>query len=148
MAKKEEKPKKSKAVLFVVLGLVILGIASFGGAYIWMKSKENPEEKVIVQAYQELGEFMVNLDDDDRSRYLKIKLAIGYDKDKKGSEEFLTGNNVALRDSAIFYLKGKKAKDFRAENEKALKKGLKESLNSAIEEPLILDVYMNDIIVQ
>ncbi|MGL4874676.1 MAG: flagellar basal body-associated FliL family protein [Clostridium sp.] len=148
MAKKEEKPKKSNAILFVVLGFIILGAFSFGGAYFWMKSKENPKEKVIIQAYHDLGEFMINLDDDDKSRYLKIKLAVGYDKDIKTSEEFLISNTVALRDSAIFYLKSKKTKDFRAENERELKRGLKESLNKAIPKPLIIDVYMNDIIVQ
>lgn len=146
MANKKE--KKSRKILIIASFLIILLIASFGGLYVFMKSKNENEIKKVVQTYQDLGEFMVNLDDDGRSRYIKVHLNVGFDSEDKEAKKILENNVVLLRDSAIFYLKGQKADAFKAGNEENLKKGLKSELNKNLDEPYILDVYMTDIIVQ
>lgn len=146
MANKKE--KKSGKILIVASFLIILLIASFGGMYVFMNSKNKDEAKKVVQTYQDLGEFMVNLDDDGRSRYIKVHLNVGFNSEDKEAKKILENNVVLLRDSAIFYLKSKKADDFKAGNEENLKKGLKSELNKNLDDPYILDVYMTDIIVQ
>lgn len=146
MANKKE--KKSGKFLIVASFLIILLIASFGGMYVFMNSKNKDEAKKVVQTYQDLGEFMVNLDDDGRSRYIKVHLNVGFNSEDKEAKKILENNVVLLRDSAIFYLKSKKADDFKAGNEENLKKGLKSELNKNLDDPYILDVYMTDIIVQ
>lgn len=146
MANKKE--KKSKKPVIIISFLIILLIASFAGTYIFMKSKNEGEVKKVVQTYQDLGEFMVNLDDDGRSRYIKVHLNVGFNSEDKDAKKILENNVVSLRDAAIFYLKGRKADDFKAGNEENLKKGLKNELNKNLDEPYVLDVYMTDIIVQ
>lgn len=146
--KKVDKGKKGKNLFIIILALAILGVISFGGIYFWMKSKDQNSEKPVIQAYQDLGEIMVNLDNDKRSRYVKVNLSLGYDSKNKEAVKILENNVVVLRDSAIFYFKSKKSEDFKAGNEESLKAGLIENLNKSLEEPVVLDVYMNDIIVQ
>ena len=146
MANKKE--KKSRKILMIASFLIILLIASFGGMYVFMNSKNKDEVKKVTQTYQDLGEFMVNLDDDGKSRYIKVHLNVGFNSEDKEAKKILEHNVVLLRDSAIFYLKGQKADDFKAGNEENLKKGLKSGLNKNLDEPYILDVYMTDIIVQ
>ncbi|WP_194190911.1 flagellar basal body-associated FliL family protein [Clostridium chrysemydis] len=151
MAKKKEEGKQGggkNKVLLVILALIVLGACSFGGTYLFSKSKTAEKNKPVVQAYFDLGEFMVNLSDKGGHNYLKTKISVGYDSETKDGEQYLKDNTVVLRDACNYYLKSKTSKDFSSSNEKELKKELVETLNKKLSKPIILDAYINDIIVQ
>lgn len=151
MAKKKEEGKKGggkNKIILVVAVLLILGVGSFAGTYFFSKSKADAKEKPVVQAYYDLGEFVVNLSDKGEHNYLKTTISVGYDSENKDGEAYLEANKVVLRDATNYYLKSKTSKDFVSSNEKVLKNELVKTLNKKIDKPIILDAYINDIIVQ
>ena len=86
--KKESSGKGNKAIMVVlfILGLFVLGAATFGGVYLFMKTNNavSAQQVVVENLYTDLGEFTVNLNDEDAKRYVKCAVAVGYDKkDKK-----------------------------------------------------------------
>lgn len=157
--KKEEKKEEKKdgksnkgimAVLFI-LGLFVLGAATFGGVYLFMQTRDRVQSQQVVteNTYVDLGELTVNLADEGGKRYFKGQLSVGYDKrDKKVAEE-LTDNLVVVKDVVIFYLKSQKA-DFinSTANEEEIKKQLIENINKELGKGKINDIRFNSIIVQ
>ena len=73
--KKESSGKGNKAIMVVlfILGLFVLGAATFGGVYLFMKTNNavSAQQVVVENLYTDLGEFTVNLNDEDAKRYVK-----------------------------------------------------------------------------
>lgn len=159
MAKKDKKDKgevkeksgKGMMVVLFVLGLIVLGAATFGGVYIFMKTNKtvSAQQVVVEQTYVDLDEFTVNLADDNGKRFLKCELSIGYDKDDKKVAEEITNNTVVIRDTIIFYFKSKKAEFINDQNNKEqIKNELIEAINKELQKGKITDVRFKNIIVQ
>ncbi|MVX62535.1 flagellar basal body protein FliL [Clostridium chromiireducens] len=142
--------KGSMIVLFI-LGLLVLGAATFGGVYLFMKTKNTVEaqEVVVENAYIDLQEFTVNLADEGGKRYFKGEIAIGYDKSKTKLLEELTANQVVVRDDIIFFFKSQKA-DYlnNVVNRDAIKKQLIDAINKDLTKGKITDVRFKSMIVQ
>lgn len=145
------KGNKGVMVILFVLGLLVLGAATFGGVYIFMKNKTTVEaqEVVIENTYMDLSEFTVNLADEGGKRYFKGEISLGYDKTKIKLQEELTGNQVVVRDDIIFYFKGQKA-DYinNVENKEAMKKQLIEAINKDLTKGKIIDIRFKSMIIQ
>ena len=107
---KSNKSNKGVLIILFILGLVVLGGATFGGVYLFMKTKNTVESQpvVIEETYMELKEFTVNLADEGGKRYFKGEISIGYDKTKEKLKEELTGKEVVVRDNIIFFFKSQK----------------------------------------
>ncbi|MFW2487102.1 flagellar basal body protein FliL [Clostridium chromiireducens] len=142
--------KGSMIVLFI-LGLLVLGAATFGGVYLFMKTKNTVEaqEVVVENAYIDLQEFTVNLADEGGKRYFKGEIAIGYDKSKTKLLEELTSNQVVVRDNIIFFFKSQKA-DYlnNVVNRDAIKKQLIDAINKDLTKGKITDIRFKSMIVQ
>ena len=82
---KTGKSGKGVMVILFILGLIVLGAATFGGVYLYMKTSKTIEaqEVVIENEYMDLSEFTVNLADEGGKRYFKGELSLGYDKTKE-----------------------------------------------------------------
>lgn len=149
----ENTPKSNKGVLIIlfILGLVVLGGATFGGVYLFMKTKNTVESQpvVIEETYMELKEFTVNLADEGGKRYFKGELSIGYDKSKEKLAEELKGKEVVVRDNIIFYFKSQKA-DYinNVENTETMKKQLIEAINKDLTKGKITDIRFKSMIIQ
>lgn len=149
----ENTPKSNKGVLIIlfILGLVVLGGATFGGVYLFMKTKNTVESQpvVIEETYMELKEFTVNLADEGGKRYFKGELSIGYDKSKDKLAEELKGKEVVVRDDIIFYFKSQKA-DYinNVENTETMKKQLIEAINKDLTKGKITDIRFKSMIIQ
>ena len=149
----ENTPKSNKGVLIIlfILGLVVLGGATFGGVYLFMKTKTTVESQpvVIEETYMELKEFTVNLADEGGKRYFKGEISIGYDKSKEKLKEELTGKEVVIRDDIIFYFKSQKA-DYinNVENTETMKKQLIEAINKDLTKGKITDIRFKSMIIQ
>lgn len=149
--KKQAKSSKGIMIILFILGLLVLGTATFGGVYLFMKTNSNikDQEVVIENTYLDLGEVTVNLSDEGGKRYFKGQLSVGYDKKDKKLAEELESNLVVVKDIVIFYFKGQKA-DFvnSTANEEEMKKQLMENINKELVKGKINDIRFNSIIVQ
>jgi len=151
--KGENSAKSNKGVMVIlfILGLLVLGAATFGGVYLFMKTKStvDAQEVVIENKYMDLAEFTVNLADEGEKRYFKGELALGYDKAKTKLEEELTANQVVVRDDIIFYFKSQKAEYINnVENEEAMKKQLMNTINKDLTKGKITDIRFKSMIIQ
>ena len=138
-------------VILFILGLVVLGGATFGGVYLYMKTSKTIEsqEVVIENTYIDLAEFTVNLADEGGKRYFKGEISLGYDKTKKKLLEELTGNQVVVRDDIIFYFKSQKAEYINnVENRENMKKQLIEAINKDLTKGKITDIRFKSMIIQ
>lgn len=147
----EKGTNKMVIIVLFVLGLIVLGAASFGGMYLFMKTNSTIEkkEKIVEKTYVDLGEFTVNLADPSGKRYFKGQLSVGYDSSEKDLANELNNNMVIVRDAVIFYLKTKEAEFINnAQNIEQIKEGIKESINKELLQGKVLDVRFNSVIVQ
>ena len=102
----EEKKKSNlKFIIITIVGLVVVGVAVFLGVYFTMSKNAEPKEVIIVEAYSELGEMLVNLSDEGGKRYVKLTAVATYDSANEELTDEITTKNIALRDTALFYLK-------------------------------------------
>ena len=158
MAKKEkdkaevkEKSGKGLMVVLFILGLIVLGAATFGGVYLFMKTNKtvSVQQVVIEQTYVDLDEFTINLADEGGKRYFKGELSLGYDKSNKKVSEEITNNTVVIRDAIIFYFKGQKAEFVNdINNKEKIKEDLIESINKELQKGKITDIRFKNMIVQ
>lgn len=149
----ENASKSNKGVLIIlfILGLLVLGSATFGGVYLFMKTKStvDAQEVVIENTYVDLAEFTVNLADEGGKRYFKGELSLGYDKTKTKLAQELTGKQVVIRDDIIFYFKSQKAEYINnVENTEAMKKQLMDAINKDLTKGKITDIRFKSMIIQ
>ena len=146
---KEKSGKGLMAVLFI-LGLIVLGAASFGGVYLFMKTNNTvAAQQVIEETYVDLEEFTINLADKDGKRYFRGEISIGYDKTNKKVGEEIASNTVVIRDAIIFYFKGKEASYVNdINNEENIKKELMEAINKELQKGKVTDLRFKNMIVQ
>lgn len=151
--KGENTGKNGKGVMVIlfILGLIVLGAATFGGVYLYMKTNKTIEaqEVFVENTYMDLAEFTVNLADEGGKRYFKGELSIGYDTTKEKLKEELTLNQVVVRDSIIFYFKSKKADYINdVKNTEEMKKQLIEAINKDLTKGKITDIRFKSMIIQ
>lgn len=145
----EEKKKSNlKFIIITVMALLVIGVAVFLGVYFTMSKNAKPKEVIVVETYTELGQILVNLSDEGNKKYVQMSATLTYDSANSELAEEITAKNVALKDSAIFYLKSLKTTDFSAENELSLKQNLVERLNANLTSGKIIDIKFNELLVQ
>ena len=145
------KSNKGVMVILFILGLIVLGAATFGGVYLYMKTSKTIEaqEVVVENTYMDLAEFTVNLADEGGKRYFKGELSLGYDKTKTKLVDELTGNQVVIRDDIIFYFKSQKAEFINnAENKEVIKKQLMDAINKDLTKGKLTDIRFKSMIIQ
>lgn len=153
--KKENTEKSNKGMMIVlfILGLLVLGAATFGGVYLFMKTKANVDTKPVIveKTYVSLGEITVNLADEGGKRYFKGDISVGYDNTDKEAPKELTKEKslVVVNDAVIFYFKGQKSEFINnVANEEIMKKQLMEAINKQLMKCKVTDIRFNSIIVQ
>ena len=145
------KSNKGVMVILFVLGLIVLGAATFGGAYLYLKTSKtiDAQEVVVENEYMDLTEFTVNLADEGGKRYFKGELSLGYDKSKDKLKTELTANQVVVRDDIIFYFKSQKADYINdVKNTDEMKKQLIEAINKELTKGKITDIRFKSMIIQ
>lgn len=159
--KKDIKEKKgSKATLIVVgvvVGLVLVGAVAFGAYYFAAKSitpvasttesVASSKDSTGEVATFELDEFLINLADEGKPRYLKAKIFIGYVNGKELAAE-LTTKKPIIRDTVNNVLRTKKSTDLSVQGEEAIKKELADKINNQLTKGKISNVYFSEILIQ
>lgn len=164
-------PKKSKTMLFVIVGVVLLLIIGGGVAFFLMSGKkENATEELASDAAQEEGltpeaaqeeepleegeealgaifpldTFVVNLNG---GRYIRVQIQIEFASRDIPSRFY--GRIVPIRDVIITALTKKTADDVLAEQGKEnLKKEIRDIVNQILKKEEVKRVYFTQIVVQ
>ena len=147
----KEKSGKGLMVVLFVLGLIVLGAATFGGVYLFMKTNKtvSAQQVVVEQTYVDLEELTINLADEGGKRYFKGQISIGYDKSNKKIAEEITKNDAVIKDAVIFYFKGQKAEYVNdVNNKETMKEQLMEAINKELQKGKITDLRFKSMIVQ
>lgn len=156
--KKEKKPKKGSKVILIIVGIVVglllIGGVAFGGYYIAAKNApvsgeagSSEKEDVGQELTFEVDEIFVNLADEGKARYLKIKIFLGYKENEELTAE-LTTKKPIIRDTINNTLRAKKTTDLTAEGEAVLKNVLSEKINELLETGKVTNVYFSEILIQ
>ncbi len=151
--KVKEKKSKGKIIIYAIIILLLLVIIGGGGYFgykILNQNKQNVAVQANIKSVPEFtfaqDEFLINLSDTDSSRYVKVKVYLGYDKKKLGEE--LTAKKAAIRDTCITVLRAKKAADFSAGGTETIKAEILAKVNPLLTKGQVEEVYFYDILVQ
>jgi len=153
----KEKGGSSKMVLIIVTAIVIFVLVS-GAVFIGytvatkQSGKNNAEAtentEISQEATLELEEFLVNLSDEGKSRYLKVSMFLGSNAENKDLQKELTTKVPQIRDCINKILRTKKSTDFTTEGEDLLKEEIIVKVNEVLNGGKIANVYFSSIIVQ
>lgn len=174
-SKKEKKGgSKIKVMVIAVVAILVVGAGGYVGYTMFLKDK-GTAAKTTVHATQQvqqqtgagaqqvvqnvtftqpvvsektfdLGEFLINLSDEDGKRYLKVKMFLGYDEKKLAAE--LEEKKPILRDAVISVVRTKKAADITPKGVETIKMEIIQRINPLLEKGQLNNVYINDILVQ
>ncbi|MBU3142299.1 flagellar basal body-associated protein FliL [Clostridium sp. CF012] len=150
MSDKPQKGNVFRIAIIVLLVLVVVGAAAFGGMYFaGMKAPTAKSTNALEtnEVTYSLDEFLVNLSDEDGRRYLKVKVFIGYEDNKDLTAE-LEIKKPIIRDVVNTSMRVKKTTDFGAVGVDAIKNELIKSINPVLTKGKIAHIYFNDILVQ
>ena len=162
-AETPKKKKKSKTLLLALLvAVVVLGGAGFG-AWRFLPKKANAaaakaqetqsKKKPSVKSVMHLESFVVNLNGDEETGYLRIGIDLGLNAEEPaGGEEGKkksVGPTPIIRDTVLTVLAKAKSSDLLTiEGKEKLKKDLLEALAARAPELGVMEVYFTEFIVQ
>ncbi len=158
----EKKGGKKKLIIILVVLLVVLGAAG-GAAYKFLvldkkkeaKEKEKKAEKVVdeiknvedIGVQFDVGTFIVNLQDKDADRYLKITIVLDVQDDKIKAE--LEKRLPQVKDAITTLLFTKSSKELRtAEGIEELKEEILKRVNAILPIGGVKNVYFTDFVIQ
>jgi flagellar FliL protein len=148
---KSPKLKNSKILLLIVLGILLL--LGGGGGWIFFlspwkvtESGKKPERETRNFIYK-MDPFIVNLDDSERMRYLKVKLEIE-SSEGKSNEEY-EKRLPQLRDTVLAVLASKTSKEVMdSEGKTKLRNEIAARLNQLLTTFQIKTVYFAEFVIQ
>jgi len=158
MGKEKKESKIDKGSLFKTIIIVFIAVGIAGGSFfagimldkLVLSKETNKVEKSkdeVKEVMFTLDDFLVNLADKGGRRYLKAKICLGYEEDKKLSAE-LEENKLKIRDAIINVLRTKKTGDLNENGTEKLKIEIKDTVNMLLNEGKITNVYFSDILIQ
>jgi flagellar FliL protein len=161
----ETPKKKSNTLVIALVAVIVLGGAGFG-AWRFLPKKgaaaaEEPEEatskkhskkKRAVKSVMHLESFVVNLNGEGETGYLRIGIDLGLEEEEAGGEEAKkkgAGPTPIIRDTVLTVLaKSTSAELLTVEGKEKLKKDLLEALEERVPDVGVLEVYFTEFIVQ
>ncbi|WP_027624823.1 flagellar basal body-associated FliL family protein [Clostridium lundense] len=168
-----KKGSKGKTIVIIILVLVIVLGGAFGGYMIFSKKKNATQANAVPPANNQqaangqanvnvnmnnqlrpatsvytydMGEFLLNLSDEDGKRFLKAKVFLGYENKKLLKE--LETNQAAIKDSINSVIRSKKAKDFSTKGLEDIKLEILNRINPMFKNGRCDSVYFPEILVQ
>lgn len=150
-AEVKEKSGKGLMVVLFILGLIVLGAATFGGVYLFMKTNKtvSAQQVVVEQSYVDLEEMTINLADEGGKKYLRCQISIGHDKSNKKVAKEIETNKSVIQDTINFYFKGQESEYVNdVNNKEKIKEDLMENINKELQKGKITDLRFKNIIVQ
>ena len=155
--KKDVKEKKGNPiVLLLIIMLVLIVFLAAGFVYLILHTTNNTantsakvETTTTVEVPENsyaLEDFIVNLQDTDKSKFIKLNVSLYFTNAKLADELKLKSGMV--RDVINTTLREKKSADFTAKGVEDLKKEIMDKVNPGLKVGKISEVYVNSIVVQ
>lgn len=168
-----KKGSKLKTILIIVLLVIVVSGGAFGAYMIFSKKKADTPANAVPPANSQqavngqgnvtvnmnnqvmpatsvftydMGEFLLNLSDEDGRRFLKAKVFLGYENKKLLKE--LEANAPAIKDSINSVIRAKKAKDFSTKGLENIKLEILNRINPMFKNGRCDSVYFPEILVQ
>jgi flagellar FliL protein len=147
----------SKSILVIVTVIAIFALISgavFVGYTVATKQSgkssggTNQVNLVEKEATLDLKEFLVNLSDEGKAKYVKVNVFLGSDGKNKKLQKELTAKVPQIRDCINNSLRTKKSTDFTTEGEALLKEEIIVKINDMLSNGKATNVYFTDLIVQ
>lgn len=146
----DEKPKKKKSKLMWIIPLIVILLAGAFFAYAFLTSSfmfSTGEAKPVEEKIFSLDEFVLNLNDESGRRYVKTKIVLSYENDK--DLNLFDENMAQIRDVIIYTIRMKTSEEMMdVTHTDQLKHDIKDSVNTLIGEPIVLEVYFIDFLIQ
>lgn len=147
-----------KIIIVVFLAAILLGGGAFAGFIFANKSStvagdtdKNTNQVLQPKTFSLGDDFVVNLQSDGASRYLKAKIYLGF-PDTEGSEVMeseLESNKPIIRDAVNTVIRSKKAEEFKDEaSVEKIKGEMMNRINPLLKEGQIVAIYFYEIIIQ
>lgn len=137
-------------ILIIIIAVLVIGIGA--GAYVVLGKSKGKQKKEVEITQWKFEEFVVNLADQDTSRYLKTTIVLGIeDKSGKGGKSEKGGNPLEpeARDIMISVMSKKHYQDLLASKGKdTLKDEIINSLNSKFKDLKVVNVYFTGFAMQ
>lgn len=157
--------KKSKIVIIILIAIIVVFVVG-AAAYFFMFAKKgnttnnqvqsstsNSQQVDVKENTYSFDEVLTNLADTDSAKYVKVKVAVGYNSSNSKLKKELEDSKEdvktpILKDVIVNVLRGKKAADFTQSGIEQMKKEMKEQMNPHLENGQISNVYFSDLVIQ
>lgn len=157
-----EKKGGGSKIILIIVGVIILFVVVAGAVFIGYMAAtkhlgiaantitESTEEKgkKVTETTYKLDEFLVNLKDENKSKYLKISVSLGADEKNTDLKTEITAYTPQMRDRVVQILRSKLSTDFTNDGIQSLKSEIMSSVNEVLTKGQIIDVYITDIQIQ
>lgn len=143
---------KNNLIIVIILLLVILlcGMA-FGFYYMYNSNTIANAGARVEESVVKLDEFILTLSDPYRT-FVKLNISLAYNKKDKDVKKLIQDKMPIIRDSIITLVMSKRSDDFKVASGKdgvsEIKKEIKDILNKRLGSNVIIDVYIQDLIIQ
>jgi len=152
------KEKKGPGILLYIivsLGAVLAGGLIMGAIIYFLgvpgvapKTEKAEVKEDIVYETLELGDRVVNLADPGGMRFLKVKIVIEFEKNKKFAEE-LQEKNASIMESILRVLRTKTVNEIRpVEKEDKVKEEIINTINADLKNGKVEKIYFTDFLIQ
>ncbi|PRR77524.1 flagellar basal body-associated protein FliL [Clostridium liquoris] len=167
-----KKNNKLKAIIIILLALIVVGGGAFGGYMLFSgKKPKTPANQMSpantqqannqqannvsvnnggngnVSTYTyDMGEFLLNLSDENEKRFLKATISLGYENKKLTKE--LDSKKPAIKDTINSVIRSKKAKDFSTKGTEDIKAEILNKINPMFKNGRCDSIYFQEILVQ
>jgi flagellar FliL protein len=155
----EQGDKSSKGLLNLLLILstaTVLGVVALGaGVYmIWASKTEPKEAKVIEQKPEpgkiyDLGTFIVNLADEEASRYVRAQVELEYSKVNLELDREIKERDAQIKDLINTLLNDRKSAELStSEGKERFRRELQLKVNQALKYGAVTNIYLTSFAIQ
>jgi flagellar protein FliL len=155
MSDDKKKSGKLVKVLLISFMLIVFGAAGFFGYRFFIKSK-NPETTAVSgkkakveEKTVEIGDFVLNLADENTTVLLRTKIFIAYpDQKNKKLDEEITRKMPEIRDLVLISLRLKNSKEFKGNGLEMVRQELIGKMNEVLTHGQLTNIYFQEFIMQ
>jgi len=157
MAEQGDKSSKGLLNLLLILsGVTVLGVIGPGaGVYmIWASKTEPKEAKVIEQKPEpgkiyDLGTFIVNLADEEASRYVRAQVELEYSKVNLELDKEIKERDAQIKDLINTLLNDRKSAELStSEGKERFRRELQLKVNQALKYGAVTNIYLTSFAIQ
>jgi flagellar FliL protein len=144
--------KKSGKLIYIVLAMLVVGVASVGG-FLWLRHHKSapPVEHPKITTVMHLESFVVNLADEDQHTFLRVGIDLGIagTESKKTKEGEATEPPAPIRDVILSVLMATRSTDLTTmDGKQKLKDQLLQKLNERLPMLHVQEIYFTEYLLQ